>query len=171
MSPHPKYSSSEEHEHASELEEKLREPFTETTRKQKKALLLLSTIGIIIVKAQIFPTEITALGVKFSMNDSKSLLWIFTGVLVYQILSFTICVISESVALGSLLQRKKLEIYQIWNMLNLTLRVRIFYDLLIPYIIAFAALSITVTAELPVNEFQNRSTSESTTKSINQTAK
>src|SRR3972149_1614277 len=80
------------------FEIRVRDPLSEVTRKERRSLLGVSTIGIIMVKTGLIPEKITAFGVKFSKTDQKSLLFIVAFIIVYFLISFVIYAWSDFVS-------------------------------------------------------------------------
>jgi hypothetical protein len=58
------------------------------TRRERRAVLIASVIAVAIGAAEIVPTEITALGLKFSTGDRVRLLWIVGAIVLYLLISF-----------------------------------------------------------------------------------
>ena len=147
---------------ASTFSEKLQDPICETTRKQKRNLLIFSLLGIVIAKARIFPTEITALGVKFSHGDSASILSMLSWIILYYLITFVIYSWSEFVALriwsiekeeeyrkalersGGMEERYRHGIFG-----SLALRFRTYFEFLVPIIISVTAIVWLWAAEPP----------------------
>lgn len=61
----------------------LRDPLSEVTRRERKALLGTSVLAVALVKAGLLPSEITALGVTLATSDQKSLLVLLGFVILY----------------------------------------------------------------------------------------
>jgi hypothetical protein len=61
-------------EKAKPSEIRLRDPLGEVARKERRALLGVSAVGIVIVKSGLVPSKVTALGIKFNQTDQRSLL-------------------------------------------------------------------------------------------------
>jgi hypothetical protein len=57
--------------------------------------LAASAIGIVIVKAGLIPTKISALGVDFSQADQRTLLWVLLGVVAYFLVMFVVYALSD----------------------------------------------------------------------------
>ncbi|MHB1051197.1 MAG: hypothetical protein ACYC09_14050 [Bacteroidota bacterium] len=62
---------------------------SESTRKEKRALLGISVIAIAIVQTGLLPTKISALGIEFQLNDQRALLLLMVFVVVYFLIAFT----------------------------------------------------------------------------------
>ena len=77
------------------LIEQLKDPLHQTTRKVRKGLLLSSIIGILIVKMDLVPTRITALGIEFSQSDQESLLSMIALLVAYYLINFVIYLWTE----------------------------------------------------------------------------
>lgn len=63
---------------------------SEVTRKERRSLLGVSTLGIVMTHANLVPTKISALGVEFSQASQSTLLLIFSFVVGYYLLAFAI---------------------------------------------------------------------------------
>jgi hypothetical protein len=65
-----------------------RDPLSETTRKERKALLGISTLAITVGHARIIPERISALGVDLSITDQQALIYILQAILCYFLFAF-----------------------------------------------------------------------------------
>ena len=63
-------------------------PLNEVTRKDRRALLGISVIGIIIVKGNIMPAKLTALGIEFGKTDQNFLLLVIVLITLYFLFAF-----------------------------------------------------------------------------------
>jgi len=75
-----------------------RDPLSETTRRERRALLGTGIIGIAIVKTGIVPTQISAIGVTFSQTDQKYLFYILAAVVSYFLIAFLIYALADFIA-------------------------------------------------------------------------
>lgn len=75
--------------------ELLRDILREETRKERRNLLAVSAVGIVIVKAGLIPTKISALGIDFSQADQRTLLWILFGIVSYFLIVFAVYAMSD----------------------------------------------------------------------------
>ena len=84
---------------ADELPESLLlvDPLGEETRKERRFLLALSLISIVIVKTGLMPTKISALGVEFTPSDQVTILWVMIFLIVYALGAFVIYGFSDFV--------------------------------------------------------------------------
>ena len=64
------------------------DPLSTVTRKERRALLLVSMIAITLVKARVIPSKITALGIEFQKLDQQSLLSILALITGYFLIAF-----------------------------------------------------------------------------------
>jgi hypothetical protein len=71
---------------------------TEVTRKERRLLLGISAIGIVIVKTGLVPSKISALGIDFGETDQQALLTCLGAVVVYFFASFIIYAASDLAA-------------------------------------------------------------------------
>ena len=80
------------------IQTRLRDPLSEVTRKERRNLLAVSVIGIVIDKIGLVPTKITALGIEFSQSDKSGLLAVLAVIIFYFLLAFLIYCISDLAA-------------------------------------------------------------------------
>jgi hypothetical protein len=66
----------------------LKDPLSQETRKERRSLLAVSAIGLIIAKAGLVPTRIAALGIEFSQTDRTTLLRSLALITVYFLVAF-----------------------------------------------------------------------------------
>ena len=78
--------------------EQLRDPFNETTRKARRNLLGSCAVGLVIIKAGLIPTKVSALGIEFTQTDQTALLRIVALIVLYYLVSFSVYAWSETVA-------------------------------------------------------------------------
>ena len=79
-------------------EARLRDPLSEVTRKERRALLLASVLGLVFLKTNIVPTRISALGIEFGRADQATLFSILTLVIGYFTFVFMIYATSDFLA-------------------------------------------------------------------------
>jgi hypothetical protein len=79
-------------------EVRLRDPLSDVTRTERRNLLGVSAIGIVIAKSGLVPSKITALGIECGPSDQRALLKMFTAIVLYFLLAFVIYAISDLVA-------------------------------------------------------------------------
>jgi hypothetical protein len=77
---------------------RLRDPLTEVTRKERRLLLGISAIGIVIVKTGLVPSKLSALGIEFGAADQQALITCLGVVVVYFFVSFLIYAASDLAA-------------------------------------------------------------------------
>src|SRR5687767_6983866 len=77
---------------------RVRDPLSEVTRKERRALLAAALLGVAISQTGLLPTEISALGVTFGSTDQKALLIVLATVTGYFLLAFVIYAASDFVA-------------------------------------------------------------------------
>jgi hypothetical protein len=73
----------------------LKEPFTETTRKVRNHLMVAGLIGVLVAEVGLIPSEIAALGIKFTGVEQASLLKLLLAIMIYYVVTFSIYSISE----------------------------------------------------------------------------
>jgi hypothetical protein len=77
---------------------RLRDPLSEVTRKERRALLGVSLLGVALVKAGLLPTEISALGVKLAAADQRMLALLLAVVCLYFLIAFLAYAASDFLA-------------------------------------------------------------------------
>lgn len=77
---------------------RLRDPLSEVTRVERKTLLGVSTIGIMIAASGLVPSKISALGIEFDRANQAALLRLLSGVVAYFLTAFVVYAISDFVS-------------------------------------------------------------------------
>ena len=77
---------------------RLSDPLSQVTRAERRALLAVSAVGIIIVKTELVPVKISALGIDFSSADQVILIRGISAVIGYFLFAFVIYGISDFTA-------------------------------------------------------------------------
>lgn len=77
---------------------RLRDPLSDVTRRERRALLGSSTLGIVIVKTGLVPSKITALGIEFTQADQRSLLLSIAAIISYFLIAFVVYAASDFLA-------------------------------------------------------------------------
>jgi len=80
------------------FQNRLREPFTEVTRRTRRNFLAASVVGIVIVKVGLIPTKISAFGIDFTQSNQNALLNLITLVISYFGIAFFVYMLSELTA-------------------------------------------------------------------------
>jgi len=93
------------------------ECLTDNTRRERQALLLVSAIGIFIVKTGLIPTKISALGIEFSASNQQAMLKIIVAVVLYLLFAFCIHGFSDYMAWKTVYTRTLLDLKR-QNILN-----------------------------------------------------
>lgn len=73
----------------------LRDPLSAVSRKERRNLLVISAIGLIMVNGGLLPSKISALGIEFSQADKYSLLKILSWIIAYFLFAFILYAISD----------------------------------------------------------------------------
>lgn len=97
---------------ATPSEIRVRDPLSEVTRKERRILLGVSALGIIVAKTGLIPSKITSLGIEFSSTDQRSLVWVLGAITVYFLSAFVIYAISDFVAWRIAFYAAALELYR-----------------------------------------------------------
>lgn len=72
-------------------------PLSEVTRNERRSLLAISTLGLILVQTGLVPTKIEALGVEFTTADQRAILSIVALGTLYFLVAFAIYAASDYV--------------------------------------------------------------------------
>jgi len=76
----------------------LQDPLTEVTRRERRNLLAISVLAMVIVHAGIIPTRLSALGVEFGRADQRRLLLILSLAVLYFLVAFVLYAFSDFLA-------------------------------------------------------------------------
>ena len=66
----------------------LTDPLSEVTRKERRNLLAASTVGILVAKAGLVPTQLSTLGIQFTPPAQQTFVALLASVVIYFILAF-----------------------------------------------------------------------------------
>ena len=94
----------------------LRDPLSEVTRKERRTLLGVAALGIVVARAGIVPSRISALGVEFGKTDQLTLLRMLALIIGYFLLAFLTYALSDfmawRLAVLTALRKSTTEIFQ-----------------------------------------------------------
>lgn len=74
------------------------DPLSEVTRKERRALLGVSLLGLALVKVPLVPTKLSALGIEFADVNQRMFVHLYSLVVVYFVLAFLIYGLTDLVA-------------------------------------------------------------------------
>ena len=77
---------------------RLRDPLSAVTRTERRTLLGVSALGIVIAKSGLVPSKINALGIEFDHADQRALLKMLSAIVTYFLIAFLIYAASDLVA-------------------------------------------------------------------------
>ena len=77
------------------IEVMLRDPLGEVARKERRSLLGISAIAILVGRTGLVPAKIENFGISFSSPERKALLWVFLAVVLYYTLAFIVYAFSD----------------------------------------------------------------------------
>jgi len=77
------------------VEVMLRDPLGEVARKERRSLLGISAIAILVGRTGLVPAKIENFGISFATPERKALLWVFFGVGLYYTVAFIIYAMSD----------------------------------------------------------------------------
>ena len=80
-------------------QEGLTDPLSDVTRKVRRSLLGVSTVGIAIAQARLVPTKITALGITFETGQQRRIYFLLAAIVLYFAVEFFIFAWSDFIAL------------------------------------------------------------------------
>ncbi len=80
------------------IEVRVRDPFRDLTRKERRNLLAISAIAWAIVKTGLVPTQISNLGITLTTKDQSALLKVLAVLVGYFLLAFIIYAVSDWLA-------------------------------------------------------------------------
>ncbi len=79
-------------------EMRARDPLSEVTRNERRSLLAIGTLGVVLVQTGMVPEKIDALGIEFSVADQRAILSIVALGTAYFLLAFVIYAASDFIA-------------------------------------------------------------------------
>ena len=88
----------------------LHDPLSEVTRKERRMLLAVSMVGITLVKMELVPTKISALGIEFAKTNQQSLLSIVALVVFYFVIAFLLYASSDFLAWQKTIRARLIDI-------------------------------------------------------------
>ena len=77
---------------------RLRDPLSEVTRAERRTLLGVSAVGIVIAKSGLVPSKISTLGIEFDHADQRVLLRMTSAIVFYFLVAFLIYAASDLLA-------------------------------------------------------------------------
>lgn len=77
---------------------RLQDPLSAVTRAERKTLLGVSTLGIVIARSGLVPSRISALGIEFDRADQSAILQLLAAVVAYFVIAFLVYGVSDLVA-------------------------------------------------------------------------
>ena len=92
------------------VEAMLRDPLGDVARKERRSLLGISAIAILIGRTGLVPAKIENFGISFATPERQALLWVFVAVVVYYTAAFIVYAISDSLSWGYAVDRGNREL-------------------------------------------------------------
>ena len=77
------------------VEVMLRDPLGEVARKERRSLLGISAIAILVGRTGLVPAKIENFGISFAAPERKALLWVFFAVVLYYTAAFVVYALSD----------------------------------------------------------------------------
>jgi hypothetical protein len=88
----------------------LRDPLSDVTRKERSYLLGISIAGIVMVRTNLVPSRITALGITFEETDRKILIFLVGLVAAYFLAAFVLYAIADFLRRGAAVRAARVAI-------------------------------------------------------------
>lgn len=150
------------------VEESLRDPLGEVARKERRSLLGISAVAILVGWADLVPQKFENLGITFTVPQQRAFLWVSFGVVVYYTLAFRVYAIPDVMRFRYALYQKVAELRnpapgganepplradQVWGWVRYVSRVsmvRLVFDFIVPLLIAGFALLVLGCAVLRI---------------------
>ena len=79
------------------IQEKLKEPLSESTRLSRKYLMLSSFVGVLVGTVGLIPDKITAFGISFTSSNQAALITLLCAVVIYFLINFLTFIYSERI--------------------------------------------------------------------------
>jgi hypothetical protein len=73
----------------------LKDPLSDTVRRERRGLLAVSLIAIAVVKGHLVPAKLVMADIELSLDNQQFLLWLLTLVVVYFLIAFPLYAFSE----------------------------------------------------------------------------
>jgi ABC-type multidrug transport system fused ATPase/permease subunit len=77
------------------IEVRIRDPLGELTRKERRNLLAISTVAIVVVHTGLVPTRFSGLGIDFGPLERVAFLKILTGAVAYFLVAFVVYAVAD----------------------------------------------------------------------------
>ncbi len=74
---------------------KVKDPLSDVTRKERRSLLAVCLLALVVVKVGLLPEEITALGIKFAAHDKGGLIHLLAFIVIFYLIAFVIYSLSD----------------------------------------------------------------------------
>lgn len=124
--------------------ELLKDPFSEPTRRHRRALVTVSSLAILITVTGWYPTQLSAAGLTLSAADRVTLLWVLAATVLYLLISFISYVWPEQMYANAAVwvwtDAAKDEPGVPWQIALVSFMARYTVDLILPLLIATIAL-------------------------------
>jgi len=88
----------------------LSDPLGDVARRERRTLLGISVVAILVGRTGLVPEKIENFGITFAVPERKALLWVFVAVVVYYMLAFVIYSISDALRYGYTVYRGRQEL-------------------------------------------------------------
>jgi hypothetical protein len=92
------------------VEAMLRDPLGEVARKERRSLLGISAVAILVGRTGLVPARIENFGITFATPERQALLWVFVAVVIYYSAAFIIYSISDALGWGYAVYRGREEL-------------------------------------------------------------
>ena len=89
---------------------RLEDPLSDVTRKERRSLLAVSAIAIIMAKTGLVPAKISGFGIEFTQADQSTFLFILGVIVMYLFFAFTTYALSDFLAWRIAFNRQRLKL-------------------------------------------------------------
>jgi hypothetical protein len=132
----------------------LRDPLSDVTRKERSYLLGISIAGIVMVRTNLVPSRITALGITFEETDRKILIFLVGLVAAYFLVAFVLYAIADFLRqLGAAVMATRREYAFTINdryVVPVVVLVRAFFEYILPIGLGVYAIWVLFSRALPL---------------------
>lgn len=141
------------------VEARLHDPLSTVAREERKSLLGLSAIGLVIARSGLVPSEISALGIQFDHTDQGALLGMLAAIIIYFWVAFVVYRMSDLFAFRlAVFQAEQAakngdirETSFVYGPFRFATGVRAFFEFAVPLVVGGLAIGALLSVESPKN--------------------
>lgn len=135
--------------------EMLKEEWSESTRRQRRNLLLVSMLSIVIVATGWFPTKFATLGISLDLHDKQTAFWLLLSIQTYLLVTFLAYLVPESMYRNFRIYyniNKGDRVYYPWQMAVVHIGLRMIIDFALPILVATIAICCLIWGAIHPND-------------------